>query len=215
MTAQSFVLFGVDSSFSADVIETLRCLGHSVAAGIVTGEPEWRLDGINVCEEKEIERRLLSLPAIVPWVTPKLKIERTERAKRAGFTRFDAIVDPTAIIAASALVGQGVFVNAGAIVGADVAIADHVVVNRAASVGHHSAIEEFAALGPGAVVASKCTVGRGVLIGAGAVVGPGVSLGAACTVALGAVVARDVPAGATVAGNPARIVRPGAGAPGR
>jgi sugar O-acyltransferase (sialic acid O-acetyltransferase NeuD family) len=209
VTALSFVLFGVDSSFSAEVIETLRRLGHSVAAGIVTGAPEWPLDGIEVLrEEREIEPALRGLPAIVPWVTPKLRIERTEQAKRAGFTRFDAVIDPTAIVARNASIGEGVFINAGAIVGADVTIADHVVMNRAASVGHHSAIEAFAAVGPRAVVASKCTIGRGVLIGAGAVIGPGVTLGAACTVALGGVVARDVPEGATVAGNPARLSRP-------
>jgi sugar O-acyltransferase (sialic acid O-acetyltransferase NeuD family) len=210
VTALSFVLFGVDSSFSAEVIETLRRLGHSVAAGIVTGAPEWPLEGIDVLrEESEVEPALRGLPAVVPWVTPKLRMERTERAKRAGFTRFDAVIDPTAIIARNANIGEGVFINAGAIVGADVAIAEHAVMNRAASVGHHSTIEPFAAIGPRAVVASKCTIGRGVLIGAGAVVGPGVTLGAACMVALGGVVARDVAPGATVAGNPARLARPG------
>jgi sugar O-acyltransferase (sialic acid O-acetyltransferase NeuD family) len=209
VTALSFVLFGVDSSFSAEVIETLHRLGHSVAAGIITGAPEWALDGIDVLrEEREVEPSLRGLPVIVPWITPELRIKRTERAKREGFRRFETVIDPTAIVARNASIGEGAFINAGAIVGADVAIADHVVINRAASVGHHSVIEAFAALGPHAVVASKCRIGRGVLIGAGAVVGPGVTLGAACTVALGGIVARDVAAGTTVAGNPARLSRP-------
>jgi acetyltransferase-like isoleucine patch superfamily enzyme len=48
------------------------------------------------------------------------------------------------------------------------------------------------------------TIGDGVLIYSGAIVVPGVSIGAGATVAAGAVVVDDVPAGAFVAGVPAR-----------
>ncbi|MYW04470.1 hypothetical protein GT354_40605 [Streptomyces sp. SID3343] len=48
------------------------------------------------------------------------------------------------------------------------------------------------------------TVGQGATIGAGAVLAPGVRVGDHALVAVGAVVVRDVPAHALVAGNPAR-----------
>jgi maltose O-acetyltransferase len=47
------------------------------------------------------------------------------------------------------------------------------------------------------------------MIGAGAVVAPNVKIGEGATVAAGAVVFRDVGAGVTVIGNPARAARPG------
>ncbi|HZH30346.1 MAG TPA: acyltransferase [Pyrinomonadaceae bacterium] len=50
-------------------------------------------------------------------------------------------------------------------------------------------------------------VRRGASIGTGAVVLGGIEIGARATVGAGAVVTRDVPPGATVAGNPARILR--------
>lgn len=50
------------------------------------------------------------------------------------------------------------------------------------------------------------TIGDDVWIGGGAIILPGVSVGNGAIVGAGAVVTRDVPAGATVAGNPARIV---------
>jgi len=51
------------------------------------------------------------------------------------------------------------------------------------------------------------TIGENVWIGGGAIVLPGVAIGDDAIVGAGAVVTRSVPAGATVAGSPARPVR--------
>ncbi|CAA0110747.1 Maltose O-acetyltransferase [Starkeya nomas] len=51
-------------------------------------------------------------------------------------------------------------------------------------------------------------IGRNVWIGGKAIVLPGVTIGDDALVGAGAVVTRDVPAGATVVGNPARVVAP-------
>jgi acetyltransferase-like isoleucine patch superfamily enzyme len=54
------------------------------------------------------------------------------------------------------------------------------------------------------------SIGDRVWIGAGAKILKGVSVGDGAIVAAGAIVTRDVPAGALVAGNPARVIREGA-----
>ncbi|WP_454685277.1 sugar O-acetyltransferase [Ancylobacter moscoviensis] len=51
-------------------------------------------------------------------------------------------------------------------------------------------------------------IGRNVWIGGKAIILPGVTIGDDALVGAGAVVTRDVPAGATVVGNPARVVAP-------
>jgi maltose O-acetyltransferase len=51
-------------------------------------------------------------------------------------------------------------------------------------------------------------IGRNVWIGGGAIILPGVTVGDDAIIGAGAVVTRDVPEGATVAGNPARIIPP-------
>ncbi len=51
-------------------------------------------------------------------------------------------------------------------------------------------------------------VKRGASIGSGAVLLCGITIGEDAMIGAGSVVTKDVPAGATVAGNPARIVKP-------
>jgi len=52
----------------------------------------------------------------------------------------------------------------------------------------------------------RTLVRRGAAIGSGSTILCGITLGEGCMVGAGSVVTRDVPAGATVAGNPARIL---------
>lgn len=52
-------------------------------------------------------------------------------------------------------------------------------------------------------------IGADVWIGGGAIILPGVTVGHGAVIGAGAVVTRDVPAGATVVGNPARILATG------
>ena len=52
------------------------------------------------------------------------------------------------------------------------------------------------------------SIGANVWIGAGALILPGVTVGDDALIGAGSVVTRDVPAGATVVGNPARVIRP-------
>jgi sugar O-acyltransferase (sialic acid O-acetyltransferase NeuD family) len=203
-----YVLFGIESSFAADLIDSLQRLKLPVVAGVITGPPGWSLRGTPVVvNPDEISPLLLNLPAVNCAAGPVARQAHCKRMLDHGFSNFPALVDPQSVIPPSAYLGRGCFINAGAILGAAVEMDDFALVNRAASIGHHSVIETCAVIGPGATLASNCRIGQGAMIGAGAVLAPGVKIGAGAVVAAGAVVHREVSAGVTVLGNPARVVR--------
>ena len=85
-------------------------------------------------------------------------------------------------------------------------IGDGVVVNWNATIGHDARIGRFTVVNPGANISGNVDVGDGVLVGAGDVILQGLRIGDGATVGAGAVVTKDVAAGQTVVGVPARVV---------
>lgn len=114
------------------------------------------------------------------------------------------VVHPSAIVSPSAYLGKGVFVACGAIVGAGTQVRIAAIVNSGAVVDHDCMIGANTHIATGARLAGGVWVGDECLIGVGACVRQGISIGAGSIVGAGAVVIRDVPAGATVLGVPAK-----------
>lgn len=132
------------------------------------------------------------------------RLERMRWLRNRGYTPHTAI-HPTSFIAKDATVGDGCQVLAMSAVCTGARLGEAVIVNTKASVDHDCVISSGAHIAPGATLAGEVTVGEFAFVGAGAIILPRVRIGANAIVGAGAVVTRDVPAGETVIGNPARL----------
>ena len=106
-----------------------------------------------------------------------------------------------------AWLGHGNMVAAGAIVNNNARIGDNCVIQSRAIVDTNAEIADFVQIGAGAIINSEVKVEEGAFIGSGAVIVSGVKIGKNARVGAGSVVVADVPAKATVFGNPAAPIK--------
>jgi len=106
-----------------------------------------------------------------------------------------------------AWLGHGNMVAAGAVVNNNSRIGNYAIIQSGAVVDTNARIGDFVQVGAGAVINADVVVEEGAFIGTGAVVVAGVKIGKNARVGAGSVVVADVPAKATVFGNPAAPVK--------
>jgi len=126
-----------------------------------------------------------------------------------------ARIEPGAIIREQVEIGKNAVIMMGAVINIGAVIGDGTMIDMGAVLGGRATVGKNCHIGAGAVLAgviepasaTPVIVEDGVLVGANAVVIEGVHVGEGAVVAAGAIVIDDVPAGAVVAGCPARVIK--------
>jgi sugar O-acyltransferase (sialic acid O-acetyltransferase NeuD family) len=103
-------------------------------------------------------------------------------------------------------IGEGALFSPFTTVTSNVRIGRHFHCNLYSYVEHDCVIGDFVTFAPAVRCNGNVMIGDGAYIGAGAVIRQGLAIGAGATIGMGAVVTKDVPAGETWVGNPARPI---------
>jgi sugar O-acyltransferase (sialic acid O-acetyltransferase NeuD family) len=205
------VLFGA-GGFAREVAWLIAgknvCSPTATACFVGGGDEVGReIHGIAVLTAAEAYRRFPNAYAICTSGSGAIREAMAQEAAAAGFLNYAILIDPGVRFDHDHVaIGVGTVICAGTILTTDIRVGNHVQINLDCTVGHDAEMEDFATLAPGVHISGRVRIGKGAYIGTGASVIPGVTIGHGATVGAGAVVVRDVPAGETHVGVPARFI---------
>ena len=123
------------------------------------------------------------------------------------YLNYPILIHPKSVVSNYSNVDIGSVIMASATINPMVNIGKLAIINTNASIDHDCQIGDYVHISPNASLAGNVTVGEGTHIGIGASVIQNIKIGKWCTIGAGAVIIHDVPDGATVVGNPGRIIK--------
>ena len=134
---------------------------------------------------------------------PKTKRKVVADLKARG-ARFISLVHPTALVSATAQIGEGVVICPHATISDNAKVNDYVYINLYTAIGHDAIVGAYSTLSSFTDITGGVVIGEEVFSGSHVSVVPKVQIGAGAYLCAGSVVMSRVAKDTKVLGNPAR-----------
>ena len=139
---------------------------------------------------------------------PATRMKLVARCVEAGLDFF-SVSAPSSLIMDEVIIGEGALISPFVTLTSNIKIGRHFHANLYSYVEHDCVIGDFVTFAPGVKCNGNVHIGDGTYVGAGAIIRQGTTdkplrIGPQAVIGMGAVVTKDVTAGSTVIGNPAR-----------
>lgn len=132
---------------------------------------------------------------------------RRKLTERYDGRTFPLLIHPAAVIAGSAVIGEGTVVMAGAVVNPGTAVGKGCILNTACSVDHDCVVGDYCHISVGAHLCGTVDVGEGSWIGAGTIVSNNLNICPGVMTGAGAVVVKDIAEKGIYTGVPAKKMK--------
>lgn len=137
----------------------------------------------------------------------RLRVKFLSLAKSLGY-KTPCYIHPSVVMSSDILLGNGVYILLGTHIMPYVNIKDFVMISMGVNIAHHSTLEEGTFISTGVNYGASICAKKNCYIGIGSTIMTGVkTLGEDCLIGAGAVVIKDVPDRAVMAGVPAKVLR--------
>ena len=120
--------------------------------------------------------------------------------------KFFKYIDEQSFISPSASTGKGCVILPYSFIMSKACVGNYVHVHFNSTIGHDVIVGDYCSFAPQCIVGGYVKIGEMVTFGMGAKILPKINIGDYATIGAGAVVTKDVPNGATIVGNPGKIV---------
>lgn len=192
------------------ILDTLYQIGEFNQIGIVDND-------------KEMDAKILGAPVVgrdsdLKKLTPKYnyafisigsigntKIRRKlySYIEDLGF-KIPNIIDPSANVTQSSILGNGIFIGKNAVVNCATTIGDAAIINTGAILEHNCYVGKFSHISPGATVCGNVYIGSDVHLGANSTIIQGKKIEDKIIIGAGSVVTKNLLKAGTYLGVPAR-----------
>lgn len=142
-----------------------------------------------------------------PLGNNKLRVKFLSMAKELGY-QTPNYIHPSAIISPNVTIGEGVYILLGAKIMPHTIIKNYVMISMGVLLAHHNVLEDGVFLSTGCNFGASIHAQKYVYCGIGSTIMTGLhELGEDCLIGAGAVVIKDVPYKAVMAGVPAKVLK--------
>lgn len=142
-----------------------------------------------------------------PLGNNKLRVKFLSMARDLGYETPNYI-HPSAIISPHVVIGRGVYILLGTTIMPHTEIRDYVMISMGVHLAHHNVLEEGVFLSTGCNFGASIHARKYAYCGISSTIMTGIhELGEDCLIGAGAVVIKDVPAKAVMAGVPAKVLK--------
>jgi sugar O-acyltransferase (sialic acid O-acetyltransferase NeuD family) len=164
----------------------------------VNGHVIWTFD-------RFVSEPALAHHAAVAIANSRVRERLDRRCAEAGVALVGVRAD-NVVVMDEVEIGEGALLSPFVTLTSNVRIGRCFHANLYSYVEHDCVIGDYVTFAPGVHCNGDVTIGDHAYVGSGAIIRQGVTIGAGAIVGMGAVVVKNVPPGATVVGNPARLM---------
>lgn len=142
-----------------------------------------------------------------PLGNNKLRVKFLSLAKELGY-KTPNYIHPSVVISPNVIIGDGVYILLGTTIMPFTIINDYVMISMGVHLAHHSILENGVFLSTGCNFGASITAHKYAYCGISSTIMTGIhELGENCLIGAGAVVIKDVPDNAVMAGIPAKVIK--------